>query len=38
MAQRAQARITRVDASHLSMVSHPATVTRVIVDAARSTD
>ena len=38
MAERAHARITKVNASHLSMVSHPATVTRVIVDAARNTD
>jgi pimeloyl-ACP methyl ester carboxylesterase len=35
MAQRAHAQITKVNASHLSMLSHPADVERVIVDAAR---
>jgi len=34
MARRAHARITRVDAGHLSMVSHPGVVTRVILEAA----
>jgi pimeloyl-ACP methyl ester carboxylesterase len=37
MAQRANAHITEIRASHLSLVSHPAAVERVIVDAARST-
>ena len=37
MAQHAQAHIVKVDASHLSMTSHPAAVTRLIVAAARST-
>jgi hypothetical protein len=37
MAQHAQAYIVKVDASHLSMISHPAEVTRLIVAAARST-
>ena len=34
MARHAHARITKVNASHLSKISHPATVTRVIVEAA----
>jgi pimeloyl-ACP methyl ester carboxylesterase len=37
MAERADARIVKVKASHLSMVSHPGAVTRLIVAAARST-
>ncbi len=37
MAQRANAHITEIRASHLSLVSHPAAVARVIIDAARST-
>jgi pimeloyl-ACP methyl ester carboxylesterase len=37
MANRAHARITTVDASHLSLISQPGTVTRVILDAARAT-
>jgi pimeloyl-ACP methyl ester carboxylesterase len=37
MAQRADARIVKVKASHLSMVSHPGAVTRLIVAAARRT-
>ena len=37
MAQHAQAHIVKVDASHLSMISRPAAVTRLIVAAARST-
>ena len=37
MAQHTQAHIVKVDASHLSMISHPAAVTRLIVAAARST-
>jgi hypothetical protein len=32
-----QADIVKVDASHLSMISHPAAVTRLTVAAARST-
>jgi hypothetical protein len=38
MAQRAGSRILKVNASHLSMISHPAAVTGLIVAAARSTD
>lgn len=37
MAERAQAQIVEVKASHLSMISHPGAVTRLIVAAARST-
>lgn len=37
MAQRADSRITTVDASHLSMLSRPDTVEQVIRTAARST-
>ena len=37
MATRAHAHITEVDAPHLSMVSDPGTVTRVIADAAQAT-
>lgn len=37
MAERAKATITRVDAGHLSMVSHPDVATEVIRQAARST-
>jgi len=37
MANRAHARITEVDAPHLSMVSDPGTVTNVILQAARAT-
>jgi pimeloyl-ACP methyl ester carboxylesterase len=37
MANRAHARITRVDAGHLSMISRPGTVTDVIRAAARAT-
>jgi pimeloyl-ACP methyl ester carboxylesterase len=36
MAERAGARIVEVKASHLSMISHPGAVTRLIVAAARS--
>jgi hypothetical protein len=36
MAQHAQAHIVKVDPSQLSMTSHPAAVTRLIVAAARS--
>jgi pimeloyl-ACP methyl ester carboxylesterase len=37
MAQRARARITDVNAGHLSMISRPGAVTRVIINAARAT-
>src|SRR5271156_4249841 len=37
MAKRAHAHITRVDASHLSMISNPGTVTSVILQAVRAT-
>ena len=36
MAQRAGAHITRIDAPHLSMISDPGAVTRVILDAAHA--
>jgi len=36
MAQRAGAHITQIDAPHLSMISDPGAVTRVILDAARA--
>jgi pimeloyl-ACP methyl ester carboxylesterase len=37
MAARAHANVTKVDASHLSMISHPGTVAGVIEQAARAT-
>jgi pimeloyl-ACP methyl ester carboxylesterase len=37
MASTAHAHITRVDASHLSMISNPGTVTKVILQAVRAT-
>ena len=37
MATTAHAHITRVDASHLSMISNPGVVTNVILDAVRAT-
>jgi pimeloyl-ACP methyl ester carboxylesterase len=37
MAERAHARVTEVDASHPSMISHPGVVTDVIMTAARAT-
>jgi hypothetical protein len=37
MAQRAGARITRVHAGHLSMITDPQTVTTVIEQAAKAT-
>ncbi|MET7787472.1 alpha/beta hydrolase [Streptomyces sp900116325] len=37
MSQRAGAHTEEVDASHAVMISHPATVTHIIEDAARST-
>ena len=36
MAQRAGAHVTEINAPHLSMISDPAAVTSVIVDAARA--
>lgn len=36
MARRAHARITRIAASHVSLISHPGAVTTVILAAARS--
>jgi pimeloyl-ACP methyl ester carboxylesterase len=36
MAQRAHARTVEVDASHLSMISRPDVVTRLIVRAAET--
>lgn len=38
MAQRAGAKITEVDSSHVVMVSHPDVVAEVIVDAARAAE
>jgi pimeloyl-ACP methyl ester carboxylesterase len=37
MAKRAHAHITEVDAPHLSMISNPDVVARVITQAARAT-
>ena len=37
MAQRAHATVTKIRASHLSLISHPDAVERVIVEAARHT-
>jgi pimeloyl-ACP methyl ester carboxylesterase len=37
MAARAHARVTKIPASHLSMISHPATIISVIEQAARAT-
>jgi pimeloyl-ACP methyl ester carboxylesterase len=37
MSHRADARITRVDAGHLSLITHPADVTKVIVSAIDAT-
>jgi hypothetical protein len=37
MAERAGARIVKIKASHLSMISRPGAVTRLIGAAARST-
>jgi pimeloyl-ACP methyl ester carboxylesterase len=36
MAQRARATITRVDSSHVSLISHPGAVAKVIVRAAKT--
>jgi pimeloyl-ACP methyl ester carboxylesterase len=37
MSERAHARITEVDSGHLSLISHPGAVTRVIIAAAQAT-
>jgi pimeloyl-ACP methyl ester carboxylesterase len=37
MSRRAKAHITRIDAGHLSLISHPFAVARVILAAARAT-
>jgi pimeloyl-ACP methyl ester carboxylesterase len=37
MAQRAHSHIVRVDASHVSLISHPGAVARLVVSAARAT-
>jgi pimeloyl-ACP methyl ester carboxylesterase len=37
MAQRAHAHITEINASHVSMISHPEAVERLVIAAARST-
>ena len=37
MAARAHATVTKINASHLSLISHPAEVTNVIEEAARAT-
>ena len=37
MAHRAHATVTQINASHLSLMSHPGTVTNVIEEAARAT-
>jgi hypothetical protein len=37
MAARAHATVTKIDASHLSMISQPDAVTNVIEEAARAT-
>jgi pimeloyl-ACP methyl ester carboxylesterase len=37
MAKRAKAHITKVNAGHLSLISNPGVVTRVIINAARAT-
>ena len=37
MSERAHARITEVDSGHLSLISHPDAVTRVIIAAAQAT-
>jgi pimeloyl-ACP methyl ester carboxylesterase len=36
MANRAHARVTEINASHLSLISQPAAVTQMIIDAART--
>ena len=37
MSRRAKAHITEIEAGHLSLISHPGAVTRVIIAAARAT-
>ena len=37
MSQRAKAHITEINAGHLSLISHPGAVTRIIIQAARAT-
>ncbi|MFF0153735.1 alpha/beta fold hydrolase [Micromonospora sp. NPDC005203] len=37
MMKRAGADITRIDAGHLGLISHPGEVTEVILEAARTT-
>jgi pimeloyl-ACP methyl ester carboxylesterase len=37
MAQRAHAHITQIDASHVSLISHPKAVERLVIAAARAT-
>jgi len=37
MSKRASAHITEVDSGHLSLISHPGAVTRVIIAAAQAT-
>ena len=37
MAQRAGAHISEINAGHLSLISHPGQVTRIIIQAARAT-
>ena len=37
MATRAHASVTKINASHLSLISHPGTVANVIEEAARHT-
>jgi pimeloyl-ACP methyl ester carboxylesterase len=36
MSQRAHARSTEINAGHLSLISHPGAVTRVIIAAAQA--
>ena len=38
MAQRAGAKITQIDSSHVVMISHPDEVTNVILEAARAVE
>ena len=37
MSRRAKAHITKIEAGHLSLISNPGAVTRVILAAARAT-
>ena len=36
MSKRASAHITEIDSGHLSLISHPGAVTRVIIAAAQA--